>query len=65
MAGSPSFTAPRKSPFEDVATSATFYKEVTWLASTKVTTGYADGTFRPRNQLTREATAALLYRTEH
>ncbi|WP_165310896.1 S-layer homology domain-containing protein [Microbacterium protaetiae] len=64
-AGKPSFTAAKKSPFEDVATSATFYKEVTWLASTKVTTGYSDGTFRPRNQVTREATAAFLYRTRH
>jgi len=63
--GQPSFTVPKKSPFTDVSTKAAFYKEVTWLASTKVTTGYADGTFRPGNQVTREATAAFLYRTTH
>ena len=63
--GSPSFTAPKKSPFKDVSTKATFYKEVTWLAQSGVTTGYADGTFRPGNQVTREATAAFLYRTTH
>ncbi|QAY60623.1 hypothetical protein ET475_11920 [Microbacterium protaetiae] len=64
MEGKPSFRAPAKSPFKDLPTSATFYREVTWLASTGVTTGYSDRTFRPRNSVTREATAAFLYRLE-
>ena len=64
LEGSPKFTPPRKSPFKDVPTTATFYKQVAWLAATKITTGYADGTFRPRNAITREAMSALLYRME-
>lgn len=62
LAGSPAFTAPATSPFRDVATSHTFYKEITWLASRGITTGYPDGTFRPSGTTTREAMAAYLYR---
>ncbi len=65
-AGSPTFTAPKKSPFVDVPTSSTFYKEITWLASTGVTTGWdiAGGKkeFRPFANITRDAMAAFLYR---
>ncbi|WP_159449164.1 SpoIID/LytB domain-containing protein [Demequina sp. NBRC 110055] len=60
--GSPSFSAPKTSPFKDMSTSSKFYKEVTWLRSTGITTGYADGTFRPKSGVSREATAAFLYR---
>ncbi|MFN3866789.1 MAG: SpoIID/LytB domain-containing protein, partial [Demequina sp.] len=60
--GRPSFTPPSSSPFSDMRTSSKFYKEVTWLRSTRITTGYADGTFRPKGSVTREATAAFLYR---
>ncbi|WP_159449082.1 S-layer homology domain-containing protein [Demequina sp. NBRC 110055] len=60
--GSPRFTAPARSPFSDVKPSAKFYKEITWLASTGMTTGFADGTFRPTAAVTREAVAAFMYR---
>jgi len=60
--GSPSFTAPAASPFSDVPTSNPFYKEITWLASTGITTGYPDGTFRPFGKVSRDAMAAFLYR---
>ncbi|WP_084101046.1 SpoIID/LytB domain-containing protein [Demequina sp. NBRC 110051] len=60
--GSPSFSSPKTSPFKDMSTSSKFYKEVTWLRSTGITTGYADGTFRPKSGVSREATAAFLYR---
>ena len=39
-----------------------FYKEITWLAGQGITTGYSDGTFRPRSPVSREAMAAFLYR---
>jgi hypothetical protein len=39
-----------------------FYKEITWLAGQGFTTGYEDGTFRPRRQVSREAMAAFLNR---
>ncbi len=60
--GRPSFSAPKRSPFKDMSASSKFYKEVTWLRSTGITTGYANGTFRPKSGVSREATAAFLYR---
>lgn len=60
--GRPSFSAPAKSPFRDMTPSSKFYKEVTWLARTGITTGYADGTFKPKANVSREAVAAFLHR---
>ncbi len=62
MKGKPAWTAPTKSPFSDVTPSTQFYKEITWLAATRITTGYPDGTYRPRNPVNRDAMAAFLYR---
>src|SRR5450759_1773301 len=66
FAGSPTFTPPVTSPFVDVATSATFYKEIAWLAAQGISTGtnMGDGTFqfRPAESVSREAMAAFLYR---
>ncbi len=43
-AGSPAFTAPAVSPFTDVpAGGASFYKEITWLASEGISTGWDVG----------------------
>jgi len=65
-AGNPAFTPPGSSPFTDVPTSNGFYKEITWLASTGITTGWDVGggvkEFRPYNNITRDAMAAFLYR---
>jgi len=61
--GKPSYSAPSRSPFTDMTTRSTFYKEVTWLARSGVTTGYSDGTFRPKVNVSREAVAAFLYRS--
>lgn len=60
--GKPSFSAPTKSPFKDMKPSSKFYKEVTWLARSGITTGYADNTFRPKANVSREAVAAFLHR---
>ncbi len=48
--------------FEDMGPEATFYPDVQWLSDSGITTGYADGTFRPTAPVTREAMAAFLYR---
>lgn len=60
--GRPSFSPPSKSPFKDIKKSSQFYKEVTWLSQTGMTTGYADGTFKPKANVSREAIAAFLHR---
>lgn len=62
MAGSPDFTVPADSPFSDVGVDNKYYREITWLASTGVSTGYTDGTFRPLDPVNRDAMAAFLYR---
>ena len=62
MAGKPAFTPPSKSPFKDYDKSNMYYKEVTWLASKGITTGWSDGTYRPFETIKRDAMAAFLYR---
>lgn len=62
LVGSPAFTPPAVSPFVDVAPGTQFYAEMTWLASAGVTTGWPDGTFRPLENVKRDAMAAFLYR---
>jgi len=51
--------------FTDVPASHPFCGEIAWLASTGITTGWPDGTFRPSQAVTREAMAAFLYRFDH
>ncbi|MCT2180676.1 S-layer homology domain-containing protein, partial [Kocuria sp. p3-SID1433] len=65
MAGSPSYTAPRTSAFKDVRPGAAFYKEIHWMSSQGITTGWSNGTFRPLEQTHRDAMAAFLYRFEN
>ena len=65
-AGSPSYTPPASSPFVDVTPSSQFYKEITWLASRGISTGWDVGKgkkeFRPLAPIARDAMAAFLYR---
>ncbi|MDO4917790.1 MAG: ExeM/NucH family extracellular endonuclease [Rothia sp. (in: high G+C Gram-positive bacteria)] len=65
LAGSPYYVAPKTSNFSDVKTSDLFAKEVSWLASCGITTGWDDGTFRPQDAITRDAMAAFIYRFDH
>lgn len=62
LAGSPAYNAPRTSPFKDVSTNNQYYKEISWLNSTGISTGWSDGTFRPYEPIKRDAMAAFLYR---
>lgn len=66
LVGSPTFVPPTVSPFSDVGTADPFYKEITWLASTGISTGWSAGgtrtEFRPTANITRDAMAAFLER---
>ncbi|MFI7579575.1 CAP and S-layer homology domain-containing protein [Kocuria kalidii] len=65
MAGSPDFTPPRVSPFADVSTGQGFYKEMAWLHSKGISTGWVDGRtrlYKPGQAITRDQMAAFLYR---
>jgi hypothetical protein len=48
--------------FPDVPEDHPFAEDIYWLAQTGVTTGYADGTFRPEEPVTRQQMAAFLHR---
>ena len=54
--------APATPMFKDVSATRAFAKEIAWLAQNGVSTGWADGTYRPDNNITREQMAAFLYR---
>lgn len=58
----PTFTAPGTASFSDVSPGHPFFTEVEWLASSGVSEGYGDGTFRPSNPVTRQSMAAFLHR---
>lgn len=62
LSGSPDFSPPKTSPFSDITPATPFYKEITWLADSGITTGWADGTFRPVDPVNRDAMAAYLFR---
>lgn len=65
-AGSPAHTPAPVSPFRDVATDSPFYLEISWLASTGLSTGWDVGggvrEYRPFASITRDAMAAFLFR---
>ena len=48
--------------FPDVPPGASFQVEIQWMADQGISTGYADGTFRPTANVTRQAMAAFMYR---
>lgn len=61
--GSPAFTPPASSPLTDVTRqSSIFYEEITWLHQRGITTGWPDGTYRPLEDINRDAMAAFIYR---
>ncbi|WP_242682013.1 S-layer homology domain-containing protein [Herbiconiux sp. SYSU D00978] len=66
LAGSPPYSPPTTSPFSDVPTSNQFYKEISWLAAEKISTGWpgpnGTKTFRPLEPVNRDAMAAFMYR---
>lgn len=62
------YTAPAASPFADVAPGVQFYKEMSWMADTGISTGWAEAngtkTYRPGTPVRRDAMAAFLYRMD-
>ena len=66
MSGTTDYTAPAVSPFTDVPTSHTFYKEIAWLADQGISKGWPGAnntaTFRPGETINRDQMAAFLYR---
>ncbi|MBM7050980.1 CAP domain-containing protein [Rothia sp. ZJ1223] len=64
-AGYPAFTPPTVSPFSDLSPSQQFYKEMCWLRSQGISTGWVTARgaeYRPLEPINRDAMAAFLYR---
>ena len=59
MASKPAAGSGAKS-FDDVKSSAYYYRAVSWASSVGVVSGYSDGTFGPSDDVTREQLAAML-----
>ena len=62
---SPDWAAPARSPFIDVSTNRMFYREIAWLSSVGISTGWdtqAGKEYRPGLAINRDAMAAFLYR---
>jgi hypothetical protein len=49
-------------PFTDVSAGNQFVREITWARDRRILTGWTDGTFRPLNNINRDAMAAAMYR---
>ncbi|MCM3688235.1 GH25 family lysozyme [Kocuria rosea] len=62
LAGKPAYTPPAVSPFKDVSTRRTFYKEMAWLQAKGISKGWDDGTYRPDATVNRAVMAAFLHR---
>ena len=62
MAGSPNVSLPAKSPFRDVKPSDQHYKAIMWATQRGITTGWADGTFRPTQPINSDAMATFMCR---
>ena len=59
-----SATDEAKSVFSDVSEHMPHSREVYWLGSTGVSTGFPDGTFRPKGLMVRQDMAAFLHRLD-
>jgi hypothetical protein len=64
LAGSPYGPNPgcTADQFPDVPVGHPFCGEIGWMVDADLTTGYADGTFKPTREVTRQAAAAFMYR---
>ena len=56
---------PEPISFVDVTEADIFYREIMWLRSRGITTGWGDSTFRPYEPIKRDAMAAFIYRYVH
>jgi hypothetical protein len=62
LAGGPAFSPAGPVSFTDVSSSHRFFEEIEWMASTGISEGYADGTYKPSAPVTRQAMSAFMHR---
>lgn len=59
----PEATGGTQSPFRDVPATHSFFDAVSWAVQEGIARGYADGTYRPSQSVTRAEFASLFHRT--
>lgn len=57
-----SSTSVERGAFKDVDSNNEFYKEISWAYENGITTGWSDGTFRPNENIKRDAMITFMYR---
>ncbi|MCC5952337.1 MAG: S-layer homology domain-containing protein [Acidimicrobiia bacterium] len=62
LEGAPPVQLPPFPSFFDVSVHHPFVTQIEWLVESGLARGYADGTFRPTEVVTRQSLAAMLYR---
>ena len=62
IAGKPDYTNTGRAPFTDSEPNSWYAAALNWAVENKIVAGYDDGTFRPKDSITREQIAAFLYR---
>lgn len=62
QSGSPAVALPASPSFHDVPADNMYYKDIEWMASTAISTGWPDGTYRPLADTNRDAMAAFIHR---
>jgi hypothetical protein len=53
-----------EAPFSDVGISHPFCREITFMKTSGISTGFGDGTYRPSAVVTRQAMSAFMYRVD-
>ncbi|MCT3016131.1 S-layer homology domain-containing protein, partial [Propionibacterium freudenreichii] len=62
QSGSQAVTLPASPSFHDVPADNMYYREIEWMASTGISTGWPDSTYRPLADTNRDAMAAFIHR---
>ncbi|AJQ90033.1 Hypothetical protein RM25_0301 [Propionibacterium freudenreichii subsp. freudenreichii] len=62
QSGSPAVALPASPSFHDVPADNMYYREIEWMASTGISTGWPDSTYRPLADTNRDAMAAFIHR---
>ncbi|OWY60425.1 serine protease, partial [cyanobacterium TDX16] len=62
LAGQPLSPTPSEPMFSDVSLAHQFSQEVEWMAASSISTGFADGTYRPSTAVSRQSMSAFLHR---
>lgn len=62
IADAEEYVAPQEEPFDDVPLNDLFHREISWMKTTGITTGFPDGEYKSLTPVARNAMAAFMIR---